>query len=1355
MPLTPQEYLEWWLTSSLDRLKELTDKETLECTPQEVGFEQAIQRRLRAFDNDGDLREALRLHVKRLSFRQVSDLSCNLRNKLRELTLTVFKKPEDGGLDPKGVMQGLSDLNIVEIRRRRLVAETPLTFKPNHPAFGSAAMIQELNKKATEKFGQFYMGFRTSMILEELKQQRATRKPSVEVMAVVNALFPAHDLLKNSEDVSLAPYTDTHLYCIRLVVLTHLLGDNPSSEKQQALVQEKLFIWCSLPKYQQAYKAFTQYIEEFKTIETLCFNVLQLAQNRSSRRRSGSSRSSFTPNSVVMVKSILKGSPQSPREVEDLAGAKRSVSPEFAASAPPVPNPLLKGLPGREVSPSKTDGAAFAFDDPSAPKLRYEADGETVIKGEKVGVKFLDPAKKLKKKKTRLSAKKAAKKVLKKTVKKDDIPPVPPTPDIPESMKSTITRSGLKFLQRMRSQPEIQSRGSNGSKFPHIAAVLANNKAKSTTKLVKQPARSASSQDQVRDSFYHRTSSLPETNIRSSQYSLYSQPNLRTQSTENTATTGKQESATTQGETSSPLPKPDVKYDICEPRLSNMEYTRLYLVEEANAKKEKRLCSLPPPKKVWLWGPRWEEFLVLPKIPSTIRRRFSLNLDDEKKKSMAFTTLDGDYDSDADSIETVKGIGSVPAKPPRLSLNLETMAATLTSLMNLASLGSDKAAQTPSKAPAEVTETVRPESPTLGSMVSADVKQNCVLPASKDDAALPPPSSVSSTSSKEDEDDLYSDDRHLWPSPMSQRSIRLVSSSPGVGETTEIVRDDSQSIENITPQLSDDAFEASSIYSNDSARTAVFVGSDSKGTDSTPRTPVTARLREPLATPEEASPTQPGLPFSYSCASFNSLSSDCSPLTHFPISVEQRPRVTTEDMVQGIITQSGGRLRYEETRQVQVVESKHDAKIKASSADIWHADDYMEPDLQPAPLNLSKKPSVSGSRKAESEMPTVSMPSNNILDPIQPFIYTPKTGRFAKYAADDYYDQPMKPYEPSFVPLPGSLLYEADKNTDIIRIPRNVSNDSKSKSSISAIVTPPKPGPARESVQSEKANYEPRASRSMNELHSTPGAASTYETLSELDEFFGVGPYEKAFLEKYPEAAKPFVLPPKVMDSPVSPVFTGSTYATPMLRRRDLSIQQHRALPLNTAQRVLESKPRSPANISSFAFHRAQANKATILPTLEGKSRANAANTHGREIGIGQDQEYEDSISGEIPPQHSLLDDGHRFSLQRYDISTRHPSSQTRPSTFLEPPSPVSPCEIVAAAAEGKKITNVPASTLGNLFRRRNRDRNVRQPQALQTQQVPGPTTTPASSLSSPTPARTAKAAASTMTRGNRPSWKD
>jgi hypothetical protein len=319
------------------------------------------------------------------------------------------------------------------------------------------------------------------------------------------------------------------------------------------------------------------------------------------------------------------------------------------------------------------------------------------------------------------------KKVVKKAAKKDEIPPVPRTPDIPESMKSTITRTGLKFLQRMRSQPEIHSGGSSSSRFPQIATVFANNKAKSTTKLVKQPARPKVPQDQVRDSFYLRTSSFPEASIRSSQYGLYSQPGPRTQSAENASTMGKQEGDAAQGESSSPLRKPDIKYSICEPRLSTMEYTRLYLVEEANAKKEKRLCELPPPKKVWLWGPRWEEFLVLPKIPSTIKRRFSLNLGDEERKSMAFETLGGEQDSDADSVETVKGTSSVTAKPPRLSLNLESMAATLTSLMNLASMSSDKEAQISSKEqPIGVTEAQAEDQESLvqGPVTAADMKQN-------------------------------------------------------------------------------------------------------------------------------------------------------------------------------------------------------------------------------------------------------------------------------------------------------------------------------------------------------------------------------------------------------------------------------------------------------------------------------------------------------------------------------------------------------------------------------------------------------------------------------------------------------
>lgn len=338
-----------------------------------------------------------------------------------------------------------------------------------------------------------------------------------------------------------------------------------------------------------------------------------------------------------------------------------------------------------------------------------------------MGVKFLEPGRKLKKKPLPIKAKPNAKVKSKQKRKKDDIPPVPPTPDIPESMKSTITRSGLKFLQRMRSQSDIQSTGPNSSKFPQIAAVFASSKAKSTTKLVKQPARPRASQNQLRsqsrESVSLRTSSFPEVSIRSSQYGLYSQNGPYTQSTENASVMGRQENNAAEG--SSSLRKPEVKYSMCQPRLSTMEYTRLYLVEEANAKKEKRVCELPPPKKVWLWGPRWEEFLVLPKIPATIRRRFSLNLSDEQKKAMTLESLGDGHDSDADSVETIKGMTSLPAKPPRLSLNLDTVASTLTSLMNLASLGSD---ETPDAL--DLAKVSNKESLVQDIVAAADTKQN-------------------------------------------------------------------------------------------------------------------------------------------------------------------------------------------------------------------------------------------------------------------------------------------------------------------------------------------------------------------------------------------------------------------------------------------------------------------------------------------------------------------------------------------------------------------------------------------------------------------------------------------------------
>lgn len=581
---------------------------------------------------------------------------------------------------------------------------------------------------------------------------------------------------------------------------------------------------------------------------------------------------------------------------------------------------------------------------------------------------------------------------------------------------------------------------------------------------------------------------------------------------------------------------------------------------------------------------------------------------------------------------------------------------------------------------------------------------------------------------------------------MSQREARRASVSLVSEEPSTAVHEIDQNAENTAPQPKEDAADASSVYSDESSKTTLFVGDATKGRGDTPRTPARPRRPAKLTTPDDESPVRPGIPFSYSCASFNSLSSDRSPLTHFPIAAEQRSRATTQDMVQGILTQSGGRLHVEDARQVQVVESKHDAALKASSADIWHTDGYMEPELQPAPLNLSKKPSTATKPKhSVSDKPARTKLNANAVKKPQPSKNTTKLTNPIKNTAPPQYSERIRSYESGFVPLPGSLLYEADKNTDIIRIPRSLSSSSNSSSSVSAVITPSKPGPAKGTTypaerpeRPERPTHEPRPTPPVNRMYDAVAANNLSQlqfesqrqpqsqtgkhspTLSDLDEFFGVGKYEKAFLEKHPEAAKPFVLPPKVLDTVESPVFT-----TPTLRRRDISIQQHREMPQqHTAERVMERKPVISTNVSSFALHRAQGNKATILPVIEGRSRANATTAEERDTGSKQNDDYEDSISEEHVPQHSHPEDSHRFSSQRYDISTRRPSTaHARPSTFfdrhvpLPPPAPV--------ASESKKLTNTPATTLGSLFRRRNRNRTEpqepQQPQQPQLQPRPQP----------------------------------
>jgi hypothetical protein len=61
-------------------------------------------------------------------------------------------------------------------------------------------------------------------------------------------------------------------------------------------------------------------------------------------------------------------------------------------------------------------------------------------------------------------------------------------------------------------------------------------------------------------------------------------------------------------------------WKLAKPRVSPMEYARMYLIEKSLAERENRECRLPRYDTEWFWTQNHEKFLIIPRIPDNIRR---------------------------------------------------------------------------------------------------------------------------------------------------------------------------------------------------------------------------------------------------------------------------------------------------------------------------------------------------------------------------------------------------------------------------------------------------------------------------------------------------------------------------------------------------------------------------------------------------------------------------------------------------------------------------------------------------------------------------------------------------------------
>ncbi|KAG5967688.1 hypothetical protein E4U58_002125 [Claviceps cyperi] len=130
------------------------------------------------------------------------------------------------------------------------------------------------------------------------------------------------------------------------------------------------------------------------------------------------------------------------------------------------------------------------------------------------------------------------------------------------------------------------------------------------------------------------------------------------------------------------------QFTLAPPRLSPMEYVRTYMLHQADAQRSGQNCLLPAPQKQWFWTPKWEEFLIIPRIPPAIKRD---GLSEHKSPFQDRTS----------SVQFPRFSDELPAslfghvRPvigcPRLSLHLGGLTTLMPSVMNLASLGTSRA----------------------------------------------------------------------------------------------------------------------------------------------------------------------------------------------------------------------------------------------------------------------------------------------------------------------------------------------------------------------------------------------------------------------------------------------------------------------------------------------------------------------------------------------------------------------------------------------------------------------------------------------------------------------------------------
>ncbi|KAF5676314.1 hypothetical protein FHETE_2194 [Fusarium heterosporum] len=379
MPPYAAELETWWLGSGYEAIKHLLTGDINDLSPQQCGFAQHLQTRLLAFDNDRTIQAQIRKTWPTIRAARGIDYDANTRKYAKCIASNIFRKPKDGGMDLNHVMDGLGYVDAMEVRRLRLLEATRNAIEIGMPSEADAQLIEELDLTATSNFKHVHAGFRSCILIEELKKDVNTRKDIPQFMALLNALVPSTVSLEDKDDTDPTPYSSGLRDSIRFSIFEHLMSEDPFSSKRQEIIEVKLCCWCDVPGYPQARDALVRYSEEFKKLENVCLRVMNELERRAVADASYpamSADSSMLSGAETSYNSSLFAN--SLQDDSAVHTSNTSIdNPRFAPTSPTSPwvplafHPLLRGMPGRELSPASTDGAALAQDLSAPPVLSY------------------------------------------------------------------------------------------------------------------------------------------------------------------------------------------------------------------------------------------------------------------------------------------------------------------------------------------------------------------------------------------------------------------------------------------------------------------------------------------------------------------------------------------------------------------------------------------------------------------------------------------------------------------------------------------------------------------------------------------------------------------------------------------------------------------------------------------------------------------------------------------------------------------------------------------------------------------------------------------------------------------------